>query len=105
MAAFYVFINKKTLAGCLNDKFKLVDGDVCNMPIVEEAVAEQAKKMYTCKKKADKSTSKEKKAAKREVKKVAKTSVKENKIVEKTTKKNNARKKVTTSKTKTEKNA
>lgn len=85
LAAFFVFVNKKTIVGCLNKKYKLVEGDACNMPVVEEAVAEHAKKMYKCKKAA---TEKEAEIKKEKIKKKeAKKVVAEKKKAEKTTKK------------------
>ena len=89
MAAFYVFLNKKTFAGCLNEKFKLIGGDSCNMPIVEEAFAEHAKKMYKCKKDAAKRKDNEKKMKKekKEAKKAVKAAVKEKKKAERVIKK------------------
>lgn len=85
LAAFFVFINKKSIVGCLNDKYKLVDGNACDMPVVEEAVAEHTKKMYKCKKAVAEKTTAEKKekAKKKEVKKA----VAEKKKAEKATKK------------------
>ena len=97
LAAFVVFVNKKTIVGCLNNKYKLIDDDSCNLPLVEEAVADAAKNMYKCKKEvvqkddvAKKETVK-KKAVKKTVKKIEKKTVK--KSSEKTVKKKVATKK------------
>lgn len=89
MASFYVFLNKKTFAGCLNNKFKLIEDDSCNMPIVEEAVAEQAKKMYECKKAVVKRKDDEKKmkVKKKEAQKAVRVAIKEKKQAEKAIKK------------------
>lgn len=89
MAAFYVFLNKKTFAGCLNNKFKLIEGDSCNMPIVEEAVAAHAKKMYECKKAVVKRKDNEKKmkVKKKEAQKAVRVAIKEKKQAEKAIKK------------------
>ena len=91
-AAFWVFLNKKSVAGCLNEKFKLVGGDACNMPVVEEAFAEHAKKMYKCKKEAEEKQEEIKKEKAK--KKAAKKVVKENKKEQKTAKKKTTTKKV-----------
>lgn len=89
IAAFIVFLNKKTVAGCLNEKYKLVDGDACNMPVVEEAYAAHAKKMYKCKKAVAKKNIeiKEEKKNKKEIKKSIKTNKTEEKKVAKSKKK------------------
>ncbi len=89
MASFYVFLNKKTFVGCLNSKFKLIEDDSCNMPIVEEAVAEQAKKMYECKKAVVKRKDDEKKmkVKKKEAQKAVRVAIKEKKKAEKAIKK------------------
>ena len=119
MAAFWVFISKKSVAGCLNNKFRLVGGDSCNMPIIEEAVVEHTKKMYECKKEAAKKAEKEAKekkpdSKKKEVKKVVKKVEAEKKVdkkavkktaAKKTTTKNKEAKKTTASKLKAKKNA
>ena len=72
LAAFFVFVNRKSVAGCLNDKYKLVEGNVCETTVVEEAVAEHAKKMYKCKKEVAEKEAvvKKEKAKKKEAKKV-----------------------------------
>jgi hypothetical protein len=111
MAAFLVFVYKKTVAGCLNEKFKLVGGDSCNMPVVEEAYAEHAKKMYECKKESVERKAKEKKAktekkeSKKESKKVVKTESDKKKTTLKATKKKTTSKKTTLSGKTKEKNA
>ncbi len=107
VAAIWVFINKKSVAGCLNEKFRLIGGDTCNMPIVEEAVAEQAKKMYECKKQvAEKAKKEEKvKAEKKETKKKVKAAVKDKKKSEKGDKKKATTKKTKSSQSKAKKSA
>lgn len=84
LAAFFVFVNKKSIVGCLNNKFKLVDGDACNMPIEEEEVVEQVKKVSKIKKAASKKeeTTKKENTKKKVVKKTARKAVKK-KVVEK----------------------
>ena len=71
----------------MNDKYKLVEGNVCEAPVVEEAVAEHAKKMYKCKKEvADKeSVVKKEKAKKKETKKAVAEKKKAEKIAKKKT--------------------
>ena len=102
-ASFFVFVSKKTVAGCLDKNFKLTDSDVCNMPVVEEAVAAHAKKMYKCKaanntkndtskKEIVKETAKE--TVKEAVKKTVKKTVKEKKKVSNPVKKVASKKKV-----------
>ena len=107
MAAIWVFINKKSVAGCFNEKFRLIGGDSCNMPIVEEAVAEQAKKMYECKKQVAEKVKKEEKvkAVKKETKKKVKATVKDKKKSEKDNKKKTTTKKAKTSQPKAKKSA
>ena len=85
IAAFLVLVYKKSVAGCLNNKFKLVEGNACNLTVVEEAVAEHAKKMYKCKKEVTKRAENEKKM--KEKKKAAKKIVKEKQKEEKAAKK------------------
>lgn len=89
LAAFFVFINKKSVIGCLNDKYKLIDGDACDMPVVEEAVAEHTKKMYKCKKEATekKVALKKEKAKKKEAKKAVSEKKKAEKAIKKKAKK------------------
>ena len=86
LATFFVFVNKKSIVGCLNERFKLVEGGSCNMPVVEEAYAEHTKKMYKCKKEAveRETKAKKEKAEKKEAKKVVKASKKAEKAVKKT---------------------
>ena len=107
MAAFFVFVNKKSVAGCLNERYRLIGGDFCNMPIVEDAYAEQAKKMYECKKNVAENVEKEEKikSEKKKVKKVVKSSAKEKKKEQKDVKKKAVVKKATTSKAKAKKSA
>ena len=82
LAAFYVFAFKKSIVGCLNAKFRLTDGDVCEIePVVVEAYAEHTKKMYKCKKEIaeKKEEAKREKAKKKNAKKIVKENKKEEK--------------------------
>lgn len=82
LAAFYVFVYKRSVAGCLNEKFRLAEDGVCETTlVVEEAYAEHAKKMYKCKKEVSERQEKAKIA--KEKKKTAKKVVKEKKKEEK----------------------
>ena len=75
IAAFYVLLYKKSIAGCLDKKFNLVGGNSCEMKIIEPAVAEHAKKMYACKKEATARKVEKKKVAKKSTAKKATTKV------------------------------
>ena len=81
LAAFFVFLNKKTVVGCLNNKYKLVDGDECYKPIEEEVVEVQTKKIS----KSNKAVVKKEKVAKKSEtkKKTAKKTVKKETTVKK----------------------
>lgn len=81
IAVFFVLLYKKSIAGCLDKRFNLIGVNSCEMKVVEPAVAEQAKKMYACKKEATVRKTEKKKIAKKTTAK--KTVVKAEKTEEK----------------------
>lgn len=98
-AALLVLVFRKSAAGCLGRRYRLIGGDSCDARVIEPAAAASAKSMYACKaaaekREADKTAAKAKVEAKEEKPAVEKT-------VKKTVKKTVGKKinKGTTSKT------
>lgn len=93
VAAFAVLLHHKSIAGCLDKRYKLIADDSCNVPDVEPAVVEATKKAQ--KYKAEKAREKKKTTASRTVTKTKKVvAKKENKVTVKkeTTKKKTVKK-------------
>lgn len=65
VALFAVLVHHKSIAGCLDKRYNLIEDDSCNLPVVEPAVVSATKKAQKCK------TEKAKESKKTVVKKVA----------------------------------
>lgn len=53
-AALLVLVFRKSAAGCLGRRYRLIGGDSCDARVIEPAAAASAKSMYACKAAAEK---------------------------------------------------